>query len=251
MPKKAQLPQARLMKVALEAIVKPDLQRFTLLHQVAADLQGYPDWEASSHHVRVLDRTAHRGIKLSIHEIRYIQDSGKERGPQDHLSPLPPTLFPALQVTSLQRMGHRRWYVARLDMSYQEAVDLFHLRYYPQVDPAGLLRHRIEDVLYRVDTRDDEGWRWHITFAPVPRSQTVSLLQYDFDAHWGPDQGDSAAKQFYENLPEVGLYLDLDCYRDTADMPIADWEEFVVRSGEKIDQTAKAFIAHLGDEDIG
>jgi hypothetical protein len=132
--------------------------------------------------------------------------------------------------------------MVRLNMSFQEAVDLFHLRYYPQEDPVRALRHQIEDVLYRVHTMDEEGWRWHINYAPTPRSQSAELLEYDFDAHWRSQDARSARDRISDTLPEVGLFLDLDCYRDDTDMGVMDWEDFVVRSQEKIEHVSQALF---------
>jgi hypothetical protein len=237
------------MKVALEARMKPDLHRFSMLHQAAADVKGYPDWQTGFNRVRLLDRKVHRGITITSHEIIYIQDSGEEPTAKA-LTPQAGELFQRLQVATLTRMGHRRWYLVPLEMSFQEAVDLFHLRYYPADDPARALGHQIQDVLYRVDTSDEDGWKWHITFAPVPRSQAIGLIRYDFEAHWSAGEARNAATQVLDRLPEVALFVDLDCYRDSPDMPAADWEGFGARSREKMSATAEKLVASYFEQEI-
>jgi hypothetical protein len=249
MPKRVSLPKPRLMRVALEARMKPDLRRFSRLHEAAASRQGYPDWESSSHQVRVIDRVAHRSITITNHDLRFIQDGDAEPAERDRSSPLPLELFHSLQTSTLERMGHRRWYLLPLEMSFHEAVALFHLRYYPQEDPMSALGHDIDDVLYRVDTSDPDGCRWHITFAPVPRSQAAAALEYDYEAHWQPNEAPNARIRTLSQIPEVALYLDLDCYRQSADMPLAEWEEFVERSNLTMTAVSTAlFGSFVGEE---
>jgi hypothetical protein len=243
MAKSPQLPKGRLMKVALEARMKPDLRRLALLHQAAARFDAYPDWQASFSQVRMLNKKDHRSLLVASNEVRYVQDSGDELGEPGWENLVPETILRSLEVSVLQRMGHRRWYVLPLEMSFQEAVDLFHLRYYTIEDPARALGHQIRDVLYRVDTSDKDGWAWHITFAPTPRAQTLEQLNYDFDVHWPLEEARIAMTEVQERMPEVGLYVDLDCYRDTTDIVVEDWDTFVRQSSEKMESVSKSLFA--------
>jgi hypothetical protein len=243
MPKAIKIPKARLLKIALEARMKPELQRFALLHRVAAEVSGYPDWHAGFSHVRLINTTAHCSVLIGSHELRYVQDSGDRTIEQARSSALSERLFRTLQISGFSRMGYRRWYLLPLEMEFREAVDLFYLRYYPEADPIRGLGHRVRDLLYRVDTTDEGGWHWHITFAPIPRSQTMGLINYDFDAHWPGPETSLARGQIYEGLPEVALYQDLDCYRSEPEMSLAEWQEFAVRSREKMDQVSQSLYA--------
>jgi hypothetical protein len=248
MPKVDIISKRRLLKVALEARMKPELRRFALLHPVAAAIEGYPDWSTSFHQVRLIDRAAHCSLFMSSHEIRHLQDSGERKTERAKVSILSHGLLEKLAVSRLLRMGHRRWYLAELQMSFEEAVDIFRSRYYSENDAVSSLGHRIDDVLYRVDSTDGEGWQWHITFAPVLRAQALELLNYDFDNHWEEDAGTLAARNVRDGLPEVGLHLDLDCYRQGTELPIYDWEEFVARSRDKAEEISAALYASFVEE---
>ena len=199
--------------------------------------------------MRLVNRTDHCGLLLANGEVRYIRNSGDDQMEREPGGWLPESLFQSLQVSTLQRMGHRRWYLASLEMWSQEVVDLFHWRFYTPDDPVKAVGHQIADLHYRVDSVDGNGWRWHITFAPVPRAQAEQLLEYDYEAHWSANEARSAARQLRERLSEVSLFVDLDCYRDTAEMPVADWEAFVVRSQAKSDQLARTLVASVSSEE--
>src|SRR4051812_28411083 len=89
MPRKPSVPKARLLKIAAEARMKPELRRFALLHEAAAKVQGYADWATSFNHVRLLDRVNHCSISITTQEVRYIRDGGSEgvAEPGSHVLP--------------------------------------------------------------------------------------------------------------------------------------------------------------------
>lgn len=250
MPRSVTRPKPRLLKVALEARLKPLLRRFPLLHPVASAIQGFPDWTTSHSHVRLIDKKAHCSLVLTNHEVRYIQDSGRAEIEETKGSQLSKKLLLDLEGRTLQRMGYRRWYLLELQMSFREAVDLFQSRYYAPPDPISGIGHQLDDVLYRVDSTDPDGWRWHVTFAPVPRTQAFELLAYDFNDHW--DEGSTAAREMSQQLPEVGLFQDLDCYRQDTDISTDLWEDFVARSREKMHTVSTAlFDSYFGRQPNG
>jgi hypothetical protein len=236
------VPKARLLRVAVEAKMKPELRRLSLLHAAAAEISGFPDWNAGFTHAQLMDRTTHSSVFVGDRMVTYQQDSGNAEDERRGLSALSRALFEKLQVSQLTRLGHRRWYFLPLDMDLQQALDLFSLRHSPQEDPIWHLGHRVRGLLHRVESTDADGWHWNIMTATIPRGLLPAWLGYDLEAHWEPNRAAQEIEEFLRQLPEVGLSLDLDCYRQE-ELPIDEWEPFVARSREKIERTAGTLAA--------
>src|SRR5207249_2971808 len=125
----------------------------------------YPDWQASAHHVRLIDKEGHNGLLITLHECRFLQDTGDPHVTKRRADAIPTTLLQALEAATLTRAGRRCYFVYELGMEFQSLVDLFRRRYPVEDDPAEALGHQVNDTVYRVITTDDEGWRWNIGFA--------------------------------------------------------------------------------------
>lgn len=212
-------------KIAVEARIKPNLRFLKEKHNIATDLnEVYPSWKISNSESRLINKEEHNSIQLTSRNVRFSfnfpkdLDAAKERIASD-LS----KYMNSLSATEFERIGVRFLFLKEVSLSFDELRDIMQFRLFKKMgDLSSILTPEFTDLAYVVDFIKD-GFKYHFKSGPVRKKQTLELIPFEVD-----DFEEKVFSEKMEKIPEVNLFSDIDCYKDSLDKE--DLEKFIDES---------------------
>jgi len=240
-------PAPRLLRLIFQARYKPKLCHFALADQAAAEFEpDYADWRRGGGGITMSDYT-HRCMMAIHHDsFSYCQDLADMNLADARLQRILQKLPSVLGLRGYTRLGLREFVLVPADMVFESLVAVMTAKLY--VDARVLrkaLPDRTEDLLYRIDGSEGET-RFHVTIAPVKRDEVdPKIMDLANAATVDPSRLHETLKEAQESLPAVGVFFDVDFYRES------DTERIGLESASAFTKSARDRIGRMVDEMMG
>lgn len=233
-----------LERTIFQARYKPSLGFYENMRPAAIKLSDYPDWETSGVFVKLKNIEKHCSVGIYDKLFAYDQNSSDEELEETRIADILDVVPAGLGIKSLTRLGYRRIYVAPFDAPFGDLVRIMNTKFYS--GDKGLRRiipGNITDLMYRIDS-SDECNSYHVTVGPVKRDEMKinGFLPADHPNLAAQAQDGQTGGGL---LPEVGVYIDFDVYRERDSLPVETASSFF-HDGKRIaHEFATELCAHL------
>lgn len=180
---------------------------------LASALQNqYPDWQTNGLSVALQDYEARCSFNLTYNSFVYVREMKREHSQsadEARIRPIIESVAPRLERKLYQRVGLRCWFLAPVEMTFEQLVSLLSDKFLVQNEQiAQGICPSPSDLAYTV-VFSDNGLRVHLRAGPLRRDEVELHLQ--------PDRNNLPVKirnlpteELFSDFPEVSLLMDID-----------------------------------------
>lgn len=224
----------KLYKTIFQARYKPNLKFYELLYKAAQKFEDYPHWQTDK--LAVTLRNFDKYCSLGIHHnsFSYDQDSDSISDEKHNLDKAVLELPINLDIKDFIRIGYRQKYLIEVDMSFQELVDILHLKYFSQnVELLKIIPAKSIDLQYVLDSTEDD-LNFHIRIGPVRKDEIERHVEFNKQNHLDPAKAQEEYKRIVKLYPAVSIYFDIDIFKMDKKISIESGIPFIEDSRNRI-----------------
>lgn len=254
-------PKLFLKKTIFQAQYKMRLKYYSLLLSAASNLEeeGFPHWETDGLSVVLKDQKNQSSVSIAANSFTYSQDLGDEELAQKNIETLLTKLPESLAVKSYIRLGYRKQFLIALDMQFQELVRILRIKLFTEDESlAEILPQQLDTFGFRMIFQEGEN-KFNMLLAPTAKGELPPLNQLLNLSHL-PEKNQEEIQEEFQNkiykkilksYPDVVLSMDIDVYREGADIPLADAAAFVKDARSRIGSIVDNWKSYLFTTALG
>lgn len=194
----------RLYKSIYQVRFDKKLSFFEKLSQLSGSVDDFEFWEYSNTSLTLRDRVKHLNLSFSNGDCSVSIDSSDDSLEIERK--LICEIEKNFDISSFIRVGHRRFFLVKIDFSFEDLVQVLSVRL-ANADTGKVIPGSLQDLRYTFVT-EGEDFEYHIVVGPVRQNEIAR--------HIGTEprnfQSNDDLHVFTSKHPEIALFIDVDCY---------------------------------------
>lgn len=233
--------KARLWKTIFQVRYKPTLGFYERLFPAAKKFDEYPDWHTDGLRVVLHDFVKHCSLGIGHKSSTYEQDTDTVDDQKTYIENMLTLLPEGLDIPSFTRLGFRRQYLVESSLEYDELVAILNVKLLSHEEPLRrFLPSEPKDLTYSVNFIDGD-LHIHVTIGPMKKEDIPRWIRLNKQVHFDPKKAGEDYLQVISAYPGVGIFYDIDIWREDENVPTSDAHVFAKDAPIRIEKMIEKF----------
>lgn len=222
---------------------------FDRLYKNEELIEKFPHWETDRLRVTLHDFEKKHSLTIAYNNATYDSDLYDKNNEDEIISFLISKITNIVDDGSFSRIGLRRFYLIKQEMSFDELVEIIYLKLFTD-DFQKLFINPIENSSITINANYNE-YKYRLILQPIQKDEVPKLIQYS-DYHLErdlPKRMEELNKIFF-SYPDVALLLDIDYFLVEKKLRQESLIKFWDTSRRDINHIIKNIISMIFEEKI-
>jgi hypothetical protein len=228
----------------------PKLIFYDRLYKNEEITKKFPHWQTDKLIVILKDFEKKHSLTITHNNATYESDLFDKNNEEEIILLLISKITNIVDDGTFSRIGLRRFYLIKQEMSFSELVEIINLKLFT-TSFQKILFNPIKDSSIII-TSNINDYNYRLILGPMHKGEISKFIRYNIDNHIDPDLGKRVKElgNIFSSYPDVALFLDIDYFITEKNLTQESLMKFWNASKKDINLILERIISMIFEEKI-